>query len=147
MRSESATPPWSPAEDPQQQQQQEVEEEENEAFAEIQRQGGGSASSLLGQRRRGKSSRAGSGGGGQETTSRTTSRTCSNELLNVISIDDDRLRYRHFTQPELQAGTTLANSALICTVLDLPGVGGIRSPGQKSDPTSKSWTNVLGVVN
>lgn len=26
-----------------------------------------------------------------------TSRTCSNELLNVISIDDDKLRYRHYS--------------------------------------------------
>ena len=27
------------------------------------------------------------------------------------------------------------------------GWGGFNPPGQKSDPTSKSWTNVLGVVN
>lgn len=29
--------------------------------------------------------------------SANTSRTCSNELLNVISIDDDKLRYRHYS--------------------------------------------------
>jgi len=66
----------------------------------------GSASSLLSQRRDKTSSR-------QQTPTphntaaaacRTTSRTCSNELLNVISIDDDRLRYRHFTQAQMQNG-------------------------------------------
>jgi len=40
----------------------------------------------------------------ETTHDRTTSRTCSNELLNVISIDDDRLRYRHFAHPELHSG-------------------------------------------
>jgi len=41
-----------------------------------------------------------------------TSRTCSNELLNVISIDDDKLRYRHYnsnsntTMTRMDAKTT-----------------------------------------